>query len=162
MLNTTISCYALFDWTLTIPVLAYLLICAGLSFLVRIVHCFFKAIAIPKFCKEKYQKEPFLYDRKKRFLYALHGCKGDSELEDYWLGYIIGFAEVAFYPILIYTCNLSVIGAWLAIKTAGNFTVWRENQIAFNRFLVSNLLNLGIAYFVTLNFIGPGFPGYKC
>jgi len=126
--------------------------------MVRVVHCVIKAWSVgvreiresgeTKVLGEGLAQLSFV----KRFNAALHGFKKNT-LPDLWLGAIIGFAEISFYPVLIFTNNLSAIGGWLVIKTAGQWKMWQDNPIDFNRFLVTNLINLVIAYFFTVKFI---------
>jgi len=90
------------------------------------------------------------WPRRKIFLTAFHGFAGTA-LDDHWLGTIIGLAEILFFPVLIITGNFAFIGGWLAIKTAGGWEAWRKQPRAFNRFLISSLMNITIAYFIMLN-----------
>lgn len=39
---------------------------------------------------------------------------------DLWLPFVVGFAELCAYPVLMRSQQLQVIGAWLAIRTAGS------------------------------------------
>jgi len=88
----------------------------------------------------------------KRFGFAFWGF-GRNRLADHWLGALIGFAEIVSYPVLIVTNNTSIIGGWLAIKTAGGWELWHTQPRAFNRFLITNLINLAIAYFLMVRWI---------
>lgn len=141
------SCPSLLDgWSVKPQLWEYILICFLLSLAVRFVHCVIKAWSAG-YGELGDDLTKFSFCR--RLVIALCGFN-KTRLADQWLATIIGFAEVSFYPILLSTNNLSVIGGWLAIKTAGGWNQWHEHPIAFNRFLVSNLINLGIAFFLTL------------
>jgi hypothetical protein len=72
---------------------------------------------------------------------------------DYLLPFFVGFAEAACYPVLLKTGMIEVIGGWLAIKAAGLWRNWGGSRIAFNRFLVANLVLLAFSYFYLAKFI---------
>ncbi len=137
------------SWLVKNPTLPYLVICALLVLVVRIAHCMFKTWSVGS---GEHGEDIAKWSFKKRFGHAFWGFYHDK-LADHWLGAIIGFAEISFYPVLMLTNNLSAIGGWLAIKTAGSWQLWRDNPIAFNRWLVTNLINLAIAYFLTVKWI---------
>jgi hypothetical protein len=140
-------------WTVSISPWLYLAICIFLALLVRLVHSSIKAssIAVGK-ASEEHHKDLLNQSFLKRFWASFQGSK-KSSVTDLWLGGVIGFAEIAAYPVLIFTNNLSAIGGWLAIKTAGNWDAWHREPRNFTRFLVANLINLGIAYFITMRWI---------
>jgi hypothetical protein len=146
-------------WSLNISMWRYLAICVLATIVVRVVHSAIKALSvvIGKPAAGKAQKGISQFGNKqtsfvKCFLAILHGFK-KGEFPDLWLGTIIGFAEIASYPVLIFTDNLSVIGGWLVIKTAGQWKMWQDSPIDFNRFLLANLINLAIAYFFIIKFV---------
>jgi len=126
----------------------YLGVCALLALGVRIVHCIIKAWSAK--LEDSYKEIANLHFIK-RFEYLFGGFGKESA--DHWLGAIIGFAEISFYPVLLFTDNFSAIGGWLAIKTAGSWKMWSDEPRSFNRFLLSNLFNLAIAYFITIRWI---------
>jgi len=136
-------------WKLNISLGSYLIKCALITIAIRIFQCLIKAFQSGL---GEHGKEIQTWPYFKRFILAFYGFKHKC-LADHWLGALIGFSEISFYPVLIVTDNLGAIGAWLIIKTAGGFKLWENNQRAFNRFLVLNLINLGIAYFVTAKWI---------
>jgi len=137
------------DWSVKGSTQSYLVMCALLAIIVRVVHCMIKALPTGR---GEHGEAPAEWPFIKRFGFAFWGFDRNI-LTDFWLGAIIGFAEISFYPVLIFTNNLSAIGGWLAIKTAGGWNLWHEQPIAFNRFLVTNLVNLAIAYFLTVQWI---------
>ena len=149
--NTSSYPTLLDGWAVSISPWLYLITCASLSIVVRVVHCFIKALSTGT---GEHGRELTNWSFRKRFCAAFSGF-GDARIADHWLGTVIGFAEIAFYPVLIFSNNLPVIGGWLAIKTAGSWDLWHKQPRAFNRFLISNLVNLGIAYFVILRWITP-------
>ena len=153
MVDTSSYARLVDGWTLTISPWLYLSYCILLALVVRIIHSYFKAISITvgKDSEENH-KELRKKSFKERFLASFQGCR-KSSVTDLWLGGVIGFSEITAYPVLIFTNNLSAIGGWLAIKTAGNWEAWHKEPRNFTRFLVSNLINLAIAYFITLKWI---------
>lgn len=88
-----------------------------------------------------------------RVLIGFSGFCGPEKIKDYWIPFFIGFSELASYPILMFHDQVSIIGGWLAIKTAGQWQVWKHSRNAFNRFLFGNLLALGFSYLCLLRFI---------
>jgi hypothetical protein len=147
--NTGSSTSLVDGWTLELAAWKYLLTCGGLALAVRVIQCGFKAATA---AHDEHGPEFKSLSLPKRFWVAFNGVQ-DKQVADYFLGLLIGFAEIASYPVLIFTGNLSVIGGWLAIKTAAGWNVWSQRRTAFNRFLFLNLLNLGIAYFVLLRWV---------
>jgi hypothetical protein len=90
---------------------------------------------------------------RKYFLAAFWPIRTVDDLNDLGLGFLIGFAEIASYPVLIYTDNMSAVGWWIALKIAGGWVGWKDKPTALNRFLLSNLLNMGIAYCLMLRYV---------
>jgi hypothetical protein len=82
-----------------------------------------------------------------RFKLAFGGFRGQPNIPDYWLPALIGYAELCAYPVLLTLNETTVIGGWLAIKTAGGWRAWERSRTTFNRFLATNLLVIAIAYF---------------
>lgn len=154
MPDTTSYANLVGGWTLTISPCCYLLACILLAIVVRLVHSTIKVytIGVGEESEDRH-KELLEMTRGKRWWASFNGCNKFS-LTDRWLGLVVGFVEITVYPVLIFTNNLPVIGGWLAIKTAGGWDVWKKDRIAFNSFLVANLVNLGIAWFIiTLGWI---------
>jgi len=135
-------------WHLSLGVPCYLILCAFLALLLRIVVCVFRAWAIQRGDFPDSENEP---GRGWPFHLAFWECfKGFSRNTahvDLWLSAVIGFAELAAYPVLLRLGHWSLIGAWLALKTSGQWGGWRVSRTSFNRFLLSNLLNLGLSFF---------------
>jgi hypothetical protein len=143
---------ALIDgWRLNTNIWHYMIVCIIIAIVIRVLHCAIKAKALEG---DKIYKALASRPYCKRFWFFFHGFK-KHDLADHWLGAIISFSEISAYPVLIFTDNLVAIGAWLAIKTAVGFHSWQNNQLQFNRFLVSNIFNLAAAYFITLRYISP-------
>ena len=78
-----------------------------------------------------------------------------NKADDYWFGTLIGLAELYIFPFLIFGNELTVIGAWILIKTAGNWEQWSKRPQHFNRFLIANIINLVIAFFLAKCFLIP-------
>jgi hypothetical protein len=70
----------------------------------------------------------------------------DPNDDDYWHPFIIGTLELLVFPYLMLTENWNYIGAWLALKTVSQWKSWTERRHVFNRFLIGNLLVIGISY----------------
>jgi hypothetical protein len=79
---------------------------------------------------------------RQRFWVVFKGQKLDREDGDYWHSFVLGFLELAVYPILMVTGSWTFIGAWLVLKTAGQWRAWKERRCPFNRFLIGNALAL--------------------
>lgn len=88
-------------------------------------------------------KDPFFT----RFWAAFGGFSKNGMVNDYWLPYFIGIAEFFAFPVAINGGRWEIIGGWLTLKTAGAWGTWVKSRTAFNRFLVGNLLSIGISYF---------------
>lgn len=66
---------------------------------------------------------------------------------DMWLPFVICFAELWAYPILMRTQQFKVIGAWLAIRTAVSWHGWSRHRTSYYRFLLGTVLTLATSYF---------------
>lgn len=139
-------------WALSIPLVCYIITCILLSTAMRGVHCIFKALSPGLGPDGEEDKEVESMAFGKRYWAVFKGF-GEDSVKDLWLGWIIGVVEVATYPILIVTGNLPIIGGWFALKIAGSWNLWHNNPTHFNRFLVSNLMNVAIAVFITSRFV---------
>lgn len=147
MSDTTSVSKLVHGWTIISPC-TYLLTCFILALAVRVVHSAIKTFTIGISKKSavlhaEVIKKPFHII----FLDSLNGFS-KTTVSDRWLGLVIGFVELAVFPVLIFTGNLSIILAWLVMKTAGGWDVWKEDRIAFNRFLLTIIINLGIAFYL--------------
>ncbi|MBW8003112.1 MAG: hypothetical protein FVQ80_14015 [Planctomycetes bacterium] len=65
---------------------------------------------------------------------------------DYWLGGLIGLAELIIYPFLLSKGKWQIIGGWIAIKTVPQWSVWIRSRSTFNRFLLANIIVLAVSY----------------
>ena len=138
-------------WALEIHGGLFLLVCFGCVLITRAVQCSMKAFTMKQLQGEhgdNYVTKSWL----ERWRVAFRGFE-DEKVADYWLGAVIGFAELASYPVLIVTANLTVIGGWLAIKTASGWKTWSDKPTTFNRFLILNLINLGFAFFLLARWV---------
>lgn len=66
--------------------------------------------------------------------------EGKDYYSDYWLPFIIGWLELAAYPIIMATGTWEIIGAWIGLKTLAQWRVWGENRSVFNRYLIGSAL----------------------
>ena len=76
-----------------------------------------------------------------------------EELDDYLYPYYLGFLEFLSYPVLIAADLWPFIGAWLAIKTAGQWEHWKKSRHSFNRFLIGNALVIVLSLLVMVDFV---------
>lgn len=146
---------------LTVPLALYLARVLAAALLVRLTLSAFKAFAIG--AGEHLQMLPQAtagtkvqtIDRSwiQRFIWAFSSRSGDAGIDDYWLPFIIGVAELSAYPVLLSSNRLDVIGGWLLIKTAGQWRIWERSRTAFNRFLVGNLCAFAISYLWLTRFV---------
>ncbi|MBW8003530.1 MAG: hypothetical protein FVQ80_16200 [Planctomycetes bacterium] len=65
---------------------------------------------------------------------------------DYLLGALIGLAELITYPFLLSKGKWQIVGGWIAIKTAAQWSVWIRSRTTFNRFLLANIIILAVSY----------------
>jgi hypothetical protein len=68
---------------------------------------------------------------------------------------IVGTLELIAYPILMRAGAWTVIGAWLAFKTAAQWDAWKQGRAAYNQFLIGNALVLGASFFFLLPMVKP-------
>ncbi len=147
-------------WQIEDP-LCYFLCCLALTLALRVVHCVFKTLGTkdgehsPKGgCQEQQEKQEDPKIWKWRVIYWRHlkgfGC---PQLNDHWLPAIVGFFELAAYPVLLATGNIIGILGWLAVKSVPGWKVWAESRTPYNRFLLGNVLSLVFAYGLLLAFV---------
>jgi hypothetical protein len=137
---------------------SYLLSVLAAVVVVRVLVGLFKAFAYGdgEHNSERKEKEtdPLAgYGFWRRFAVALSGFHGDRTTRDYWLPGLIGFAELCAFPALIAMGMLEVVGSWLLLKTAGQWSAWGKSRTSFNRFLFGNLLVLAFSYFWLRTFV---------
>lgn len=129
-------------WKLTTPLWCYLLQCFIATLLLRIIFFGFRALAVVRGDFPDGDNRDFGKDWT--FTHAFWECfKGFSPNKahaDLWLNALIGFAELAAYPVLLKTGFLTTIGAWLALKTGR----WMERLEGF-----------AIAYFWLVRYVQP-------
>jgi hypothetical protein len=89
----------------------------------------------------------------KAFRVCFNGFSQSKAHADLWLNAIIGFFELAAYPVLLKLGYMTIIGGWLAVKTAGSWGGWKVSRTSFNRFLLNNILELAIAYLWLTRFV---------
>jgi hypothetical protein len=124
--------------------------------LIRVILVLFKVLAMKdgEHRPDTDKPDPITnYSFKNLFRIGFSGFCGNATTRDYLLPALIGFAELAAYPVLFETNQLSVIGGWLALKTAGQWSVWKTSRTAFNRFLLGNLLTIGLSFFWLSRFV---------
>ena len=75
---------------------------------------------------------------------------------NFWSPVIVGYIELAMFPLAIVWGHAEFIGAWLVLKVAGQWVGWQGNdkndphnlsisRWRYNRFLVGNALNIIVA-----------------
>jgi hypothetical protein len=137
------SIHLIDGWELTIPVWHYLMICLIGTFVVRVVLTNFKASSIVKGEYVNIQISNYFEAYYKSFIGF---GTTDKDVNDHLLTLIIGFAELAAYPLLIFLNQPLVIGGWIAVKTAGQWGYWDKNRTAFNRYLFGNIMVIAISF----------------
>ena len=149
------SSHLVSGWELIIPVSDYLFKTLLAVLIVRFALSVFKAFSIKngEHLENDEEQSEETKSLVKAFTSAFKGFTGHPNIRDYWLPAMIGYAELASYPVLIVLGQPSIVGGWLAIKTAGQWRVWEKSRTAFNRFLVGNLLNIGISFFWLTQFV---------
>lgn len=153
------------SWTLSIPLWCYLLQCAVATLILRVVFFLFRAAAVIRGDfpgSEPQDSLPAQPGREWSFFRAFwecfHGFGQSKAHADLWLNALIGFSEMAAYPVFMKLGYLTVIGAWLALKTAGSWGGWKVLRTSFNRFLLNNIPELAICYFWLAGYICPIKP----
>jgi hypothetical protein len=147
-------------WSLSVPFWCYLLQCLIATILLRVIFFAFRAAAVIRGDFPGSDPEPDKPNEPGKgwtFRHAFWECFiGFSQSKahaDLGLNAIIGFFELAAYPILFGTGYIAVVGGWLVLKTAGNWGGWTVSRTSFNRFLLNNILELAISYFWLMRYI---------
>lgn len=86
----------------------------------------------------------------KRFSIIYCGFSQKEPFPDLWYNTIIGTFELFIFPILMYQNLFLAIGAWMTFKTVGQWDMWKENRLTFNRFLIANILQIITSYHLTI------------
>lgn len=113
------------------------------SLVVRLIQCYFRT----KMPDVEWQKMKCW----KRYWKAFKGQ--DPQVGDHWFPYLLGVAELLAYPILFHFEQVTAIGGWIALKTAGNWGVWQKSRTVFYNFLLGNIYIIFISYFLRTNFV---------
>jgi hypothetical protein len=153
-------------WTLSVPTWCYLLQCALATVLIRVVIFIFRASAmvrgdISRPSSEQPPPPVQHWTFWPAFWESFRGYGRDRLHADLWLNAWIGLFDLAAYPVLIKTGHLEVIGAWLAVRTAGAWGGWQSSRTSFNRFLLSNILELFISYFWLMPYVSGCSTGWS-
>jgi hypothetical protein len=133
----------------------YLLQCVFGTLVLRVIFFTFRAWAVqrgdfPDSVKEDGRGEPEPgkgWPFRRAFWECFNGFSQSKAHADLWLNALIGFAELAAYPVFMKLGYMTAIAGWLAVKTAGSWGGWKVSRTSFNRFLLNNILTLAIAYF---------------
>jgi hypothetical protein len=121
------------SWEFTVPGYCFVAVAFLASLLVRVVSATLKSIERERTgCKSSEDGwwQSFLGKGKNGD--ALHGL---------WIGWL----EFLGYPVLLVTGRFEAIGAWLALKALPPWATWEKNRRAYARFLICNLLVVGIS-----------------
>lgn len=76
----------------------------------------------------------------------------DPSIDDYWLPFFVGWAELFTFPFIFNCGSKEIIGGWLVFKAIGS---WQTNnqRTAINKFIFGNILVLVSSYFLWYCFI---------
>ena len=143
--------------TLSLPWLCYFGLVALFQFAIRALMCFLRTMEIvcqPSINKEGTSRREVDTGLGRNFWKNFRAdflSSHPSELiRDYWHPSIIGFLELAIYPLLIATSNWYAIGGWIAVKTAIGWRGWDTNCTSYNRFLIGNGLVVSAALLLAI------------
>ena len=137
----------------------YVMTITLLTLLIRSILCSFKALAIKNGeIDEIWESDENKWSKRKYgkiFKKSFWSSSGDIKIDDYWLPAFIGFFELSAFPLLMAKDLWVFIGAWIGIKTASSWGGWQKTRTAYNRFLLGNILSLGVSYLLALLFFKP-------
>lgn len=140
-------------WSIS-PLCLYVVLCLVFALTLRIVFASFRAWAVQRSDfpgADTNLNVPRTF--REGFVMILCGFSRQKEHADLWLPFIIGFAELFSYPVLIKLEAYEIIGWWLLLKTAGQWSGWTHSRTSFNRFLLANICNIAISYGVLSWFV---------
>jgi hypothetical protein len=113
----------------------------------RLLLIFFRSLAVARGdfpdAKEGHNTHPM----SRGFGIMLCGFGRQKEHADFWLPFFIGLAELLAYPVFVRVDAYELLGGWLVLKTAGQWSGWQHSRTSFNRFLLANIINVFVAYF---------------
>ena len=131
----------------------YVLAVLVVSFGIRVFNCMFKAHAIRGGAQDhEHGIQWSQHSYSDIFWASLCSFGHDWNIDDYWLPYIIGVAELLTYPILMSNGAWGVIGFWIGVKTAVSWRGWERTRTGYNRFLVGNIVSLGCSVLLSWYF----------
>lgn len=135
----------------------YLVSIIILTILIRLILCWFKSLAVKnrEIDLERESETDKWSSKTRRYIFAksFKSSGKDFRINDYWLPALIGVSELAIFPILmVKDSGWIVIGAWIGIKTASSWRGWQKTRTAYNRFLLGNILSLGVSWLLYLTF----------
>jgi hypothetical protein len=70
-------------------------------------------------------------------------------VSDICLPFVIGLIELYSYPVLMKLDQLTIIAAWIGLKTVAQWTRWTGDRSVFNRYLLANLLVILASLYLT-------------
>jgi hypothetical protein len=138
-----------FDWH-NVKLLCYVLTAIIFSLIIRLVLSHFSAVHLS-----------YIEDFKYRDGFRAAFCgkidhswkKGLRQRSDFGIPFLLGTIELLAYPILLATGAVTVIGAWLGLKTVAQWSTWKEQRYTFNRFLLGNALVIAASYSIFLWYV---------
>ena len=120
----------------------YVLYTALLSLAVRGLSSVLKALEVSR-------PSEFVKDALEIF----GGFSKHNTMRDYWFSFLLGWAEIASFAVLMRTGAWLLIGAWLTFKTLGQWQHWTQHRPAFNRFLIGNAAVLMLSLWAAFKFV---------
>jgi hypothetical protein len=148
---TTIPCDPLqsgWQFAPSVSKARYFFLCLVFALVLRLLHSAWRAFAVTRGDFPD-AKESNIKKWGEAFKLCLGGFNKFKEHSDLFLPTVIGFFELASYPVLLALGQYSIIGGWVLIKTAGSWTGYKKSRTSFNRFLVFNILTLLLAYWLS-------------
>ena len=141
--------------TITLPTFKYSFALGVIisSVLIRFILCLTKAFE----CKQggldkKEEKLSVKFGFWKAFGLSFVSSARHEALDDYLLPSVVGFFELMILPILMYSDAYEAIGAWITIKTLGQWKKWNTSRTTYNRFILGNLLVIFASFILYKNF----------
>jgi hypothetical protein len=116
----------------------YVLEAFVLQFIIGVVMAFLSAFVL--YWRQQRSVVVIFWEYFKKCFIGLHPADPEGDSSDYGFPVILGFRELLSYPVLIKIDALTVIGAWLTLKTVAQFPRWTEHRGLYNRFLIGNAL----------------------
>lgn len=131
---------------------SYILVAIVLSFIIRLILCFFKAQALVIGEFDTNENNLTNADFKTMFWMSFLSNSRDVRIDDHWLPLLLGVVELIVFPFFMAQGFWKAIIGWIGVKALSSWG-GKNTRTSYNRFLFGNILTLTAAVALAMIFI---------